>query len=96
VEWFGALSGDVVGVNPEGAAKYRISWPALVAQQARAAPKNWDGTGRRRAPNVTHSVFWRTGVPKVMENITYFEHRNEAPKSVPKRDAPEATHTDIS
>ena len=31
-------------------------------------------TARRRAPNVTQIVFWRTGAPKVMENVLYFEY----------------------
>ena len=74
VEWFGALSGDVAGVTPEGAAEHRISWPALVAQEARAPPKSWDGTGRRRAPDATNNVFWSTCAPKAMENERSFQH----------------------
>ena len=77
------------GVSPK-------SWPALAAQVARLVSKRRGGTERRRAPNLTRTVVWRTGAPKVMENITYFEHSDAAPKMVPTQGAPNVTLTDVS
>ena len=58
--------------------------------------KRRGGTERRRAPNITHIVVWRTGAPKAMENVTYFEHSDAAPKMVPKQGAPYVTLPDVS
>ena len=32
-------------------------------------------------------LVWRTGGPKVMENVTYFEHTEKLPKIVPSEGA---------
>ena len=71
----GALRGDLGDVIGDGAGALRNSLPALAAQVARLVSKRRGGTERRRAPHVTHTVVWRTGAPKVMENITYFDGR---------------------
>ena len=91
-----ALRGDLGDVIPDGAGALRNSWPALAAQVARLVSKRRGGTERRRAPNATHTVVWRTGAPKVLENVAYFEHSDKAPKMVPAQGAQNITPTDVS
>ena len=62
---------------------------------ARPPPKRLGGTARRRAPNVTQTVFWRTGAPKVMENVTCFEHPEKLSKIVRSEYAKYITRSDI-
>ena len=62
---------------------------------ARTPPKRRAGAARRRAPNATHTVVWRTGAPKVMENVTYFEHPEMGRKIGSREGAPNATHSSI-
>ena len=69
-----ALRGDLGGVKPEDAKPSRNAWPPWAAPAATGPPKRRDEAERRRAPNVTHTVLWRTRAPKVMENVTDFEH----------------------
>lgn len=96
MRWFGALCGDLGGMNPDGAGSFWNSWPALAAQVAKAPPKRRDGTGRRRAADATHSAFWRTCAPKVMKNTTYFEHSSKAQTFVPKEGAKYVPHSGVS
>ena len=58
--------------------------------------KTRSGTEQRRAPNVTHTVVWRTGAQKVLKNIIYFEHSDAAPKMLSTQGAPDDTLTDVS
>ena len=91
-----ALRGDLGDVIPDGAGALRNSWPALAAQVARLVSKRRGGTERRRAPNATHTVVWRTGAAKVMENTRYFKHADTAPKMVPTQGAQNVTSTNVS
>ena len=61
---------------------------------ARAPPKRRAGAARRRAPNATQTVVWRTSAPKVMENVTYFNHPEIRPKIEPREGAKNVTHSD--
>ena len=74
----------------------RDSWLGLAAQVARGPPQRRDGGERRGAPYATHSVFWRTGAQKDMENVTYFEHQQKDEILVPDRSAKYITHSDVS
>ena len=84
------------GQNTGRAGVDRDSSPGLAAQVARGPPQRRDGGERRGAPYVTHSVFWRTGTQKVMENVTYFEHQQKDEILVPDRSAKYITHTNVS
>ena len=66
----------------------------LAATAAKMPPQRREGAGRRRARGATHTVIWRTGGQKVMENVTYFEHIENERFLVPNRGAPDVTHTD--
>ena len=84
------------GQNPSRGGVARNSWPSLAAHVARGPPHRQDGKERRGAPDVTHSVFWRTGAQKVMENVTYFEHQQKNEILVPDRGAKYITHSYVS
>ena len=90
----GALRGDLGDVIPGGAVASRRSRPDLPAEGARGPPKRLHTKERRRAKNITQTVVWRTGGPKVMENVTYFEHPEKLPKMVPSEGAKYITHSD--
>ena len=89
----GALRGDLGDVIPGGAVASRRSRPDLAAEGARGPPRRLHGTERRRAKNVTQIVVWRTCAPKVIENVTCFEHPEKLPKIVPSEGAKYITHS---
>ena len=89
----GALRGDLGDVIPGGAVASRRSRPDLAAEGARGPPRRLHGNERRGAKNITQIVVWRTGGPKVMENVTYFEHPEKLPKIVPSEGAKYITHS---
>ena len=91
----GALRGDLGDVNLDGAGALWNSWPALAAQVARLPSKRRGGTKRRCAPNITHTMVWRTCAPNVMETTMRFEHPDQAFKVVPTQGAPNVTLTVI-
>ena len=68
---------------------WRRRWPKM-------RPKRFHRTRRRRAPNVTHNVVWRTCVPESIGFAVYFEHRVKERKLVPNRCAPDVTHNVFS
>ena len=70
----GALRGDLGDVIPGGAVASRRSRPVLPAKGARGPPRRLHGNERRGAKHITQTVVWRTCGPKVMENVTHFEH----------------------
>ena len=90
----GALRGDLGDVLPGGAVASRRSRPDLAAEGARRPPRRLHGNERRGAKNITQTVVWRTGRPKVMENVTYFEHTEKLPKIVQSDCAKYITHSD--
>ena len=53
---------------------FGVSWAFLAAGAATRRPKCPQGTEQRRAPNVTHSVLWRTHVSETIQITIYFEH----------------------
>ena len=57
-----ALLGDVGGLNGPQVDRFRSLWAALVAWAANRRSKRPSGIERRRAPNVTPSMVWRTCV----------------------------------
>ena len=94
--WFQALCcGDLGGENPDEAGSFHNLWAALAAKAANRQPKEGNGMDRRRAPNATHTVVWRTCAPKAMQSITYFEHSEKARKLVTKKGAKYIAHNHI-
>ena len=67
----------------------------MAAEVARRPPKRLAGTERQRAKNVTQTVVWRTRVPKVMENVMYFEPSENEQKDESREGAKYITHSDI-
>ena len=61
---------------------------------ARRPPRKLGVTEWQRAKNITQTVVWRTGGPKAMENVIYFEHPEKLPKIVPREIAKYITHSD--
>ena len=91
----GTLRGDLADVIPGGAVASRRSRPDLAAEGARGPPRKLNGNERRGAKNITQTVVWRTGGPKVIENVTYFEHHEKGRNIVPREGANYITHSDI-
>ena len=87
----GALRGDLGDVIPGGAVASRRSRPDLAAEGARGPPRRLHGNERRGAKNITQTVVWRTGGPKVMETATYFEHPEMKRKIGSREGAPNTT-----
>ena len=58
--------GDVGGPNDHQAGPFRSPWATLAVRAAEGRAKRLNGTERRRAPNVTYSVVWGTGVVRSM------------------------------
>ena len=67
--WRASL-GDVGGPNRPHPDPFGSARAALAARAPKRRSKRFGGTGRRRAENVTHSVFWRTCVRQVVQFIT--------------------------
>ena len=93
VAW--SASGDLGDVIPGGAVASRRSRPDLPAEGARGPPKRLHTKERRRAKNITQSVVWRTCAPKVIENMTYFEHPAKGREIVLREGTNYITHSDI-
>ena len=90
----GALRGDLGDVIPGGAVASRRSRPDLAAEGARGPLRRLHGNERRGAKNITQTVVWRTGQPKVIENVTYVEHPEKLPKILLSEVAKYITHSD--
>ena len=77
-----------VGRNRSGVLgrSWRPSWP-------KRRSKRTDGSGRGRAPNVTHSMVRRTCVPRTIGITVYFEHSVKKRKLVRKWGVPNVTHS---
>ena len=88
--------GDFGGPSRPHLDPFRNAWVALAVRAPKRRSKRCGGTERRRAPNVTHSVVWRTCVPESIGITVYFEHRIKERKLVPNRCAPDVTHNVFS
>ena len=91
----GALRGRLGDMIPGGAVASRRSRPDLAAEGARGPPRRLHGNERRGAKNITQTVVWRTGGPKVMENVTYFEHLENGRNIVQREGANYITHSEL-
>ena len=90
----GARRSDLGDVIPGGAVASRRSRPDLAAEGASGPPRRLHGNERRGAKNIAQAVVWRTGRPKAMENVPYFEYTEQLPKIVPSEGAKYITHSD--
>ena len=90
--WRASL-GDVGGPNGLQMDLFRAT---LGSKWPRGGSKRPSGIERRRAPNVTHSVVWRTCVSKSIRITVYFEHNVTKRKWDRNWGAPNVTHSVIS
>ena len=91
-----AFCGDTGEINADRVASSWVSWPALAPKVPNMQSKKRTGTERRHAKNVTQTAFWRTCAQNALENVTYFEHPEDLPKSEPKEGAKYVKHSSIS